>query len=107
MWHVALMVFAMTGWQFFSDGPLANYIISALLVAYLCARAAWRSPMWPAYGYGVAMALMTAGCGGMYATQADGYSFLCDKGTGLPISLISGLGAIALVVWVLIREKKS
>jgi hypothetical protein len=31
------MVFAAFGWQLFPDGPLANYIITGLVVAYLCA----------------------------------------------------------------------
>jgi hypothetical protein len=37
----------------------------------------------------------------------DCRSFLCDKGTGLPASLVSGLIALLLIVWLLIREKKS
>jgi hypothetical protein len=105
MWHLAILVFAAFGWQLFPDGPLANYVITGLLVAYLCSRLAWGSPLWPAYGYGALMALLTAGCGGLYASKADGYHFLCDAGTSLPVSLISGVLAILAAVFMMTRKR--
>lgn len=105
MWHLALMVFVAFGWQLFPDGPLANYVITGLLVAYLCARLAWGSALWPAYAYGAVMGLLTAGCGGLYAAHADGYHFLCDKGTSLPVSLISGTLAILVAIYMMVRTR--
>jgi hypothetical protein len=105
MWHLVVMVFAAFGWQLFPDGPLANYIITGLVVAYLCVWLAWRSPVWPAFAYGGVIGLLTAGCGGLYAAQADGYHFLCDKGTSLPVSLISGVLAILAAVFMMTRKR--
>jgi hypothetical protein len=110
MWHLLVIVAWVLGWQLFDDGPLANYIITALFVASLCireARAQWHSRMWAVYGFGALNALATAVCGALYAAEMDCRSFLCDKGTGLPASLVSGLIALLLIVWLLIREKKS
>lgn len=104
MWHLLLLVAASWGWQLFPDGPLANYIMTGLLVAYLCGRLAWNSPLWPAYGYGGLVGLLTAGCGGLYAAEADSYHVLCDKGTGLPISIITAGLALASAA-LLIRSK--
>jgi hypothetical protein len=106
MWHLAVIVTAGMAWQLFSNGPLAFYISSALLIVYLCALLAWKSPLWPIFLYGGLMSLMTAGCGAMFATRADGAKFLCDAGSGAPVSLISGLGAIFLIGFMLARSKK-
>lgn len=105
MWHLLLFVVWAFGWQAFDDGPLANYIITGLLVAYLCVAHGWGSKLWPAYAYGAAVGLMTAGCGGLYAAQMDGYSFICDKGTSLPISIITGAGAILTAAYIARKRK--
>jgi hypothetical protein len=107
MWQLAAIAFCTMGWQLFPDGPLANYIITAVFAAGLCMRVGWRSRMWPAYAFGALVSMMTAGCGGLYVLQADGYSMLCDKGTGLPVSMITGLLAVLVGIWILVREKKS
>ena len=107
MWHLAVVAAATFLWQAFPDGPLAFYIINALFVAFLCVRAALKEPMWwQVYAYGAVMALLTAGCGGLFIAKADGAAFLCDKGTGLPVSLISGIGFLVLIV-VLLKRKKT
>lgn len=106
MWWLAAFVFTNMGWQLFPDKPLAFYIINSLLVLALCIKQAAGSKIAVVFIYGAIMAAMTAGCGGMYAAQMDGYHFLCDKGTALPISLFSGLGAIGVIVYLLQRKKK-
>lgn len=90
------------GWQAFPDGPLAYYMACGLLIALLCIQRARAlgGVAWAIYGYGAAMGTMSAACGGLYATQADGFSMLCDKGTGLPISLISGSALLVAAVYV-------
>lgn len=101
MWLLLAFVVASTAWQLFPDGPLAFYITQGLLITMLCIQLARKSPLWPVYLYGALMAFMTSACGGMYAGHADGYHFLCDKGTGIPLSSIS-LGfalLIALCLW--------
>lgn len=101
---LAALVFTYAGWQLFPDGPLAFYALCGLLVALLCLQQARRpgiGRMWAVYAYGIAMGLGTTTCGGLYAAQADGYHFLCDKGSGVPISLISGGLALAVAVYIL------
>lgn len=93
MLRLAAFAAVFMGWQFFPDGPLAYYIACGALIAALCierAHSIKTKTAWIVYGYGAAMGSMSAACGGLYAEQADGYSILCDKGTGLPVSLISG-----------------
>lgn len=76
------------GWTAFNDGPLAFYVSAGLWVAWRC----WLTYLeggreWlPVAAYGAGLGLMQAGCGLTYA--ADGRSFICDSGTGLPISAL-------------------
>lgn len=92
------------GWQFFEDGPLAYYIATALLVAGMSVRLATKEPeLVLAYACGTVLALLTAGCGALYSVGASGKEFLCDKGTGLPVSMVSG--AVILVVAALMLRK--
>jgi len=86
------------GWQLFSDGPLAFYVIMGLWVAYRMALLGYEKgrEWWPACMFGAVLGLMQAGCG--FAYTGDGRSFVCDKGTGLPITalvLASAAGIIA------------
>lgn len=99
----AAIVLTYVGWQLFPDGPLAFYTLCGLLVALLCLQLALKpvGRMWAVYAYGVAMGLGTSACGALYAAQADGYHFVCDRGTGLPVSLVSGGLALAVVVYLL------
>lgn len=101
MWLLLAFVLASTAWQLFPNGPLAFYITQGLLITMLCIQLARKSKLAVVYLYGAFMAFMTSACGGMYAGYADGYHFLCDKGSGIPISSIS-LGSailIALYLW--------
>jgi len=50
---------------------------------------------WPACAFGSVLGLMQAGCGAAFI--GDGDSFLCDKGTGLPISSLVLAAAAGLV----------
>ncbi len=92
------------GWQLFEDGPLAYYIAAALLIAGLCVKLAIKEPeLALAYACGTVLALLTAGCGALFSLGASGKEFLCDKGTGLPVSMVSG--AVLLVVAALMLRK--
>lgn len=96
--------FVFMGWQLFEDGPLAYYIEAALLIAALSIRLAFNEPeLALAYACGAVLALLTAGCGALFSIGASGKEFLCDKGTGLPVSMVSG--AIILVVAALMLRK--
>lgn len=99
-WFVAFAATFM-GWQVFEDGPLAYYIAAALLTCALCLRAAQGRGRraWAVFGYGAFLSACTAGCGALYAAHADGRHFLCDRGSGLPVSLVSGLAGIAVAVY--------
>ena len=101
-WFVAFVATFM-GWQLFQDGPLAYYITAAVLTSALCIRSAWGRGVraWAVFGYGAAMSGLTAGCGAMFATHADGVHFLCDRGSGLPVSLVSGISGIAVAVYLM------
>ncbi len=76
------------GWQFFADGPLALYVLMGLFVAVVMIHIGmWkRGDWWPVCLFGAWLGLMQAGCGAMYV--GDGRSFVCDKGTGLPITAL-------------------
>lgn len=76
------------GWQFFADGPLGFYVLMGLFVAVLMLHVGmWkRGDWWPVCIFGAWLGLMQAGCGLAYL--GDGRSFLCDKGTGLPITAL-------------------
>jgi len=87
------------GWQAFSDGPLAFYVMAGLLIALLL----WvigkekRGNWWPVCLFGMSLGGMQAGCGLLYA--GDGKSFICDSGTGLPLSLVTMGAASLLAGW--------
>lgn len=105
MWLLFAFVFSNFGWQLFDNGPLANYVITGLLVFLLSVLNARKSELWVVYLYGGVMGLCTSACGGMFILKMDGYAFLCDKGTGIPVSLISGLGAVGVAGYLLARKK--
>lgn len=84
-----------TGWQAFPDGPLAFYVSTGLFVVVVSIA----TQDWPIAVFGSALGLMQSACGLMYA--GDGRSYVCDSGTGLPITplvLSSGAG-LALYYW--------
>lgn len=87
------------GWQFFGNGPLAFYVLMGTWVAWRMALlgAERRGDWWPVCLFGAALGLMQAGCGLMYA--ADGRSFVCDRGTGLPISALVLAMAAGLIAF--------
>jgi hypothetical protein len=93
------------GWTAFQDGPLAFYVSVGLWVAWRC----WLLYLehgrgWlPVCVYGAGLGLMQASCGLMFA--ADGRSFVCDSGTGLPISaLVLAGGASVAAHYLRVRE---
>lgn len=98
-WLIAELLAVYCGWQFFDRGPLAFYISMGLWVA-------WRmfllgsergGEWWPVCVFGCTLGLMQAACGAAY--EADGRSFLCDKGTGLPISSLVLAAAAGLIAF--------
>ena len=101
-WLVAIMATFM-GWQVWPNGPLAYYITAALLTCALFLHAAWvrGGRWWAVFGYGAFLSASTAGCGALYAAHADGRHFVCDRGSGLPVSLLSGVLGIAVAVYLL------
>lgn len=97
MARVLILAVWMYGWQVFGDKPLANYILTSLVVALLCVELSIKSARWwPVYAAGAAWAIATAKCGQLYASLSDGYHMLCDKGTSIPTSL-----AVAVIVLML------
>jgi hypothetical protein len=84
------LVVLYTAWQLFPDGPLAFYVSSGLFVVLV--SVATRD--WPIAVFGSALGLMQAGCGLMYV--GDGRSFVCDSGTGLPITSLVLAGGVGL-----------
>jgi hypothetical protein len=93
------------GWQVFDDGPLAFYVSAGLLIVVLL----WKigsdhgGTWWPVCVFGIALGLMQAGCGMLYA--GDGRSFICDAGTGLPLSLVV-MGAASIIAGWLTRKAR-
>lgn len=88
------LVVLYTIWQAFPDGPLAFYVTVGLWVAWrmLLIGLERGGDWWPVSILGVLLGLLQAGCGMAYV--ADGRSFVCDKGTGLPITpLVLSLAA--------------
>lgn len=75
-----------TLWQAFPDGPLAFHAMLGLWVTWRCLLLGWqrRGQWWPVCLYGAFLGLMQSGCALMYV--GDGRSFVCDSGTGLPIT---------------------
>ena len=101
--HLLLaVVFVFTGWQLFPDGPLAYYILSALLgVVLLTLVGAALGGDWALVcAYGAIVYAMTAGCGSLFAASADGFHFLCDRGTGLPVSGFTLTLGILVLLWI-------
>lgn len=103
---IAELLVVYSGWQFFADGPLAFYVLMGLWVAWrmLLLGLDRGGDWWPACLFGVMLGLMQAACGAAYA--ADGRSFLCDKGTGLPISSLVLALAAGLIAYYAQRMRR-
>lgn len=88
-----------TLWQAFPDGPLAFHAMLGLWVAWrcYCVGAERGGDWWPAALFGVFLGLMQSGCALMYI--GNGRSFVCDSGTGLPISAVVWAAAAALAAF--------
>lgn len=95
------------GWTLFADGPLAFYVLAGLFIAWRLACIAHERgrDWWPVCGFGAALALMQSTCGMLYA--ADGRSFVCDSGTGLPISALVLAGGAALTAHYVRRRPRN
>ena len=105
---IAELLVVYYGWQFFGNGPLAFYVLMGLWVAWRMALlGSERGGEWrPACLFGVVLGLMQAACGAAYV--ADGRSFLCDKGTGLPISsLVLAIAAGLIAFYARRLDRKS
>lgn len=96
--QLLLFVAVYMGWQLLPNGPLAYYVAQAALSCLLALQVGYwlTGAAWVVYLFGAALAASTAGCGALFAAQADARHFLCDAGTGLPVS--SFTGALALLV---------
>lgn len=98
---LAELVSLYTVWQAFSDGPLAFYVTVGLWVAWRMVLLGWeRGAEWhPVCAFGAILGVAQAGCGLMYV--GDGRSFICDKGTGLPITplILAGAAGLAAHYW--------
>lgn len=88
-----------TVWQVFPDGPLAFYVTAGVWVAWRCLLVGIErsGQWWPVALFGVFLGLMQAGCGLLYV--GDGRSFICDSGTGLPITPIVLAAACGLATY--------
>lgn len=86
--YLGELVALYTLWQAFPDGPLAFYVCMGVFVAWRSLVFGWErgGEWWPACAVGVVLGLLHAGCGLTYA--GDGRSFICDTGSGLPITPI-------------------
>lgn len=86
--YLGELVALYTLWQAFADGPLAFYVTVGVFVAWRSIVVGWEHgrDWWPAAGVGVVLGLMQSGCALMYV--GDGRSFVCDAGSGLPITPI-------------------
>jgi hypothetical protein len=102
MWRLAAFAVYAFAWQLFSNGPLAFYVIAGVTTAWLCIELAIKSErkLWPVFGLGAAMAFLTSGCGALFVANTDGFRFMCDQGSGLPVSIISGLCFVGVLVYV-------
>jgi hypothetical protein len=83
---LAELVALYTIWQAFPDGPLAFYVSVGVWVAWrmLVIGKEHGRDWWPVCALGAVLGMLQAGCGLAYV--GDGRSFICDKGTGLPIT---------------------
>lgn len=98
-WLVGICLVFM-GWQMFPSPTWAYYIGAAVLMfaQFLSMAADSSGPMRWVFLYGAFNAATTAGCGALFAAHADGRHMLCDRGSALPVSLLTGLVGIALVL---------
>ena len=96
---VAELTALYTLWQAFPDGPLAFYVTVGVWVAWrmLLLGIERGEQWWPACLFGMGLGAMQAGCGLMYV--GDGRSFICDKGTGLPITALVLAAAAGLAAY--------
>jgi len=101
---MAELLLVYTGWQLFPDGPLAFYCLMGAWVASLMIRLgmAMRGEWWAPCLFGAFLGLTQSVCGLAYV--GDGRSFLCDKGTGLPITALV-LGVACGIMVYLIRRR--
>jgi hypothetical protein len=92
------IIAAFYGWQAFSDGPLAHYVLEGMLLAVLLAKIALDNGRgWFAVcGFGALLGLLQAGCGVFY--RWDSADFVCDTTTGRPVSMVVAIGAVLVGV---------
>ena len=100
------IVITFYGWQAFSDGPLAHYILEGMLLAVLLAKIALDNGRgWFAVcGFGALLGLLQSGCGVFYDWRST--DFVCDSTTGRPVSLLVETGAVFVGLTLIRRENK-
>lgn len=96
---LAEMTALYTLWQAFPDGPLAFHSMLGLWVAWRCVLLGYerRGDWWPACLFGAGLGFMQSGCALMYV--GNGRSFVCDAGTGLPITALIWATAAGLAAY--------
>jgi hypothetical protein len=97
------LVCAFTSFNLFADGPLAFYIAQAvfgslvmLAIAKACGGRIAVVCLYGAFLYG-----STAACGSTFSQKANGWQYLCDAGTGAPISAITLAVGMLIAGWLL------
>jgi hypothetical protein len=87
------------GWQAFADGPLAYYVLSNILITGLAIEGAINkkpNKEWAVYALCAFGGFTTSLCGALFSVDTDNKCFLCDRGSGLPVSLLFCLAALAV-----------
>jgi hypothetical protein len=102
-WLLVALIVAFTVHNLFRDKTLAFYVAQATLGVYLMIRDGWRADKRIAFVclYGLFLFGTTAACGVVYPQLQDGQKYLCDTGTGAPVSVITWLVGVLLLVWVM------
>lgn len=105
-WLLVVITATYTVWQIFSDGPQAFYVSCGVLVAVLLLEIGRLrgGDWWPVCWYGAALGATQAACGSLFA--GDGSTFICDSGTGVPISLMTFTAGGFVALELLRRHRK-
>lgn len=102
-WLLVALLAAFTVHNLFDDKNLAFYIAQALMGVFLMIRDGWRADACTAVVclYGLFLFGTTAACGVAFPQLQDGQKYLCDTGTGAPVTAITLLAGVLLLGWVM------
>jgi hypothetical protein len=103
LWLLLALLTAFTAHNAFADKTLAFYVAQALLGVVLVIFIGWRAGRQLAAVclYGIFLFGTAAACGVVYPQLQDGHKYLCDTGTGAPVSAITWLVGVFLLGWVI------